>query len=65
MAETAGALDDQIAYVRSGGFLAELMDRHAQVQRRLDGVTAAVTAPDWRGSRNAGADDRAEWKDAG
>ena len=57
------ALRDQRDYVASGGFLRELDDRIVVLERRLAGVEAVVAAPDWRGVKNAGADQREQWRE--
>ena len=56
------ALDDQIAHLRKHGCdcLHRALDDWERNRRRLDGIPAP-THPDFRGSLNAGADERAEW----
>ena len=63
--EERAALDDQITYLRKHGCdcLRQALDDWERTRRRLDGIPAA-THPDFRGSLNAGADERAEWREA-
>lgn len=56
------ALREQREYVASGGFLRELDDRLARLEQRR--VEVGSWHDDFRGSKNAGSDDRAAWGEA-
>lgn len=56
------ALREQRDYVASGGFLAELDDRIAVLERRRAGVESWIAEPDPRLNGSMGADERSEWK---